>query len=299
MYRFYLVIAACTISLYVSGQQPRVYAGFVEDSIKIGSPVHFYLAARYPEKFQVLFPDSTYSFEPFEYTTRKYFPTKTTQGESYDSAVYELLTFDITEVQYLSLPVFIVQERDCTRVNSARDSIALQLLVRVPLPDTVTAQNLPLITRTYYERVRQLFNYPVLILITVVLLVAGGVGWLVFGKRIRKYLAIRKVKSRHRNFDQQFSEAVASLVKNYSPKQTETALVLWKQYLEFLEEKPYTKLTTRETLQLEKDPVLGQSLKILDRAVYGHETDIHQPLKHLGELARERTQKKIETISYG
>ena len=93
-------------------QDVSVRGGFLSDSLKIGEQTAFYLSARYPTNLNILFPDSTHGFTPFEYEDKEYFPTETTAGISADSAVYYLTTFEIDRVQLLQLPVYIVNTSD-------------------------------------------------------------------------------------------------------------------------------------------------------------------------------------------
>src|SRR5688500_9661894 len=96
-------------------QDVTVRGGFFLDSLKIGDQTGFYLTAKYPSNLNIIFPDSTYNFSPFEYERKRYFPTQTTKGESYDSVVYFLSTFEVDSVQTLSLPVFQLNPQDCTK----------------------------------------------------------------------------------------------------------------------------------------------------------------------------------------
>lgn len=286
-------------SLSVSYAQVEVSGGFIQDSTKIGIPFNYYLTARYPSNLQVLFPDSTWKFEEFEFYQKKYFPTVTQQGESYDSAVYTLLTFEVDEMQYLALPVFQLQKADCTYHIPPRDSIVLSLLVTEPVPDSLSAQDLPLKTNTGYQRVFFLFNYPILLIVLISLLVIAVAVWLIFGKRIRKHFRLKRLNGNHQKFLQTFSTHIQQLQAQFSPEQTERALFLWKKYIENLDGKPYTKLTTRETLMLETDTRLRESLPLLDKAIYGHNNLVLEPLNQLKTLAEEKFGKKVEEISHG
>lgn len=287
------------ICLNVSHAQVKVSGGFIQDSTKIGIPFNYYLTARYPSNLQVLFPDSTWKFEEFEFQRKKYFPTVTQQGVSYDSAVYTLLTFEVDEIQHLALPVFQLQKTDCTYHIPPRDSIVLNLLVTEPVPDSLSAQDLPLKTNTGYQRVFFLFNYPILLIALVALLVLAVAAWLIFGKRIKKHFRLKRLNGNHQKFLQTFSTYLQQLQLQFSAEQTERALFLWKKYIENLEGKPYTKLTTRETLAVESDARLRESLPLLDKAIYGHNNRVLEPLHQLKALAEEKFGKKVAEINHG
>jgi len=280
------------------GQDVLVRSGFFKDSLRVGDQTGFYLTAEYPSNLSILFPDSAYNFSPFEYERRSYFPTRTANGKSYDSVIYYLSTFEIDPVQSLSLPVFQLNPMDCTAVTSPRDTILLTELVK-NLPDSVSAQTLPLKVNTAYQDVLYLFNYPVLILVVGVLIVVTVVTWIVFGKRIRKHFRLKRMRKAHQKFLEAYNGHVEAVKTAFSAITTESALSQWKKYMEQLEARPYTKLTTRETLRLEKNELLGKNLHAIDGAIYGHDTRIIESLEGLKIFADQRFAKKLEEVKHG
>src|SRR5688572_16471138 len=164
-----IVLLNCLIQVGVSAQEISVTSGFVKDSVALGEPITYYLTARYPESVMALFPDSTFKFSPFEFGDKQFFPTKTTGGISYDSAVYQLSTFEIDKTQYLSLPVYVTSARDCTAFKSVRDSVFLIEQIKIPATDTVALKKLTLKSNTLYERVRTQFNTFILLIVIGVL----------------------------------------------------------------------------------------------------------------------------------
>ncbi|HNR75222.1 MAG TPA: hypothetical protein PKM03_13400, partial [Cyclobacteriaceae bacterium] len=106
------LIVLLIISLAAPAQEVKVHARFNADSVRIGVPLQFTLVAEYPSHYQVLFPDSTFNFEPFEFQSKRFVPTKTTNNKSYDSVIYTLVSFEIDPVQIIRLPVFQVQKSD-------------------------------------------------------------------------------------------------------------------------------------------------------------------------------------------
>ena len=72
----------------VAQESTSVHGRFESDSVSIGEEVPYTLAARYSRNQQVLFPDSSFSFAPFEFSRKKYYTTKTSGTTSYDSVVY-------------------------------------------------------------------------------------------------------------------------------------------------------------------------------------------------------------------
>ncbi|MEO8473237.1 MAG: hypothetical protein ABI477_13645 [Chryseolinea sp.] len=293
----YLLIAwLCAGNL--AAQDVVVHGRFLEDSLAIGDVTGFYLTAKYPSKLNVLFPDTTFSFAPFEYSRKDYFPTRTEGGKSYDSTVYYLSTFEVEKLQSLSLPVFQLNPMDCTVFVSPRDTIMLSEYVK-NLPDTLAAKNLPLRVNTAYQNVNYLFNYPILLFVAGVLLISGIAVWLIFGKRIRKHYRLKRMHKMHQKFLRTYSALVDGIQKAFSTTGTESALVQWKQYMEQLESRPYTKLTTRETARLENNEILGRNLHSIDGAIYGHNTSVLEPLEHLKSFAHQRFVKKMEEVKHG
>ena len=280
-------------------QDVIVKGAFLQDSARLGDRLDYYLVARYPSELTVLFPDSTFQFDPFEFASKRYFQTQTQEGQSYDSVLYQFFTFDISDVQYLSLPVFSVGKSDSVTFTPLRDSVILISLIGGPVPDSVSAQELPLKTNTVYQRVSYLLNYPLFLISMGILMVAVLLIWIFFGKRIRKYFRIKKLYKNHKKFSTSFNELIIELKAQFEVKKTEYAVSLWKKYLEQLEHKPYTKLTTRETIALEKDEILGKSLQLLDRAIYGSNTLISTPLENLQQIADTRFLKILEEVKHG
>jgi hypothetical protein len=69
--------------------------------------------------------------------------------------------------------------------------------------------------------------------------------------------------------------------------------------MEQLESRPYTKLTTKETLNLIHDENLLKNLKMIDTAVYGHSTSVYDSLDYLKHFADERFSKKLQEVAHG
>ncbi|MBK5277402.1 MAG: hypothetical protein JJE09_00920 [Bacteroidia bacterium] len=292
-------IVILLISSVAFGQDIKVRGSFMADSVKIGEQIPFSLTASYPKNLTVIFPDSTYSVSPFEFQKKKFFTTQTTDGLSYDSVVYLLATFEIDSVQQLKLPVYVVNKIDCTAVFSNLDDVILNQLVR-NIPDSVAAQDLPLKTNTNYLNVKWLFNYPVALIISGGLLVLAIVGFLIFGKRVRKYFLLRKLNRNHQNFITKFSETISGLHSEFSTIKVEAALVLWKNYMENLVQTPFSKLTSKEIIRLDQNEQLGSALHSIDRAVYGGiNSSSEQSLESLRLYCEQQFRIKLEETKNG
>ncbi len=276
----------------------QVNGHFEADRISIGEVVPYSLTARYPRTQQVLFPDSTFSFKPFEFSNKKFFTTRTAGGTSYDSVVYFLTTFEIDSIQRLKLPVFVLQEKDCVAFYTIPDSIFLNYQV-ASLPDSVSVEKLPLKTNTAYQKVKWILNYPVVLIGVLVLLITSVVVWVVFGKRIRKYFTLRRLNKDYQEFISRFNRSIEKLSTEFSSSKAEEAVVVWKSYMENLEKYPYTKFTSREIVRLVSDGNLDKALHSIDRGIYGGFSSTIEPFKFLQSYSQQRFQKKEAEVKNG
>jgi hypothetical protein len=89
------------------------------------------------------------------------------------------------------------------------------------------------------------------------------------------------------------------LKTTFTTPTTESALAAWKRYMEQLESRPYTKLTTRETLRLIKEPALTEHLSRIDKAIYGHNTSVIESLENLKTFAEQQFKRKLKEVQHG
>ncbi|MEX2233853.1 MAG: hypothetical protein WD824_16935 [Cyclobacteriaceae bacterium] len=292
---FYFLLPPCVVA---QDTEVLVRGGFLSDSLKIGEQTAFYLAARYPSNVTILFPDSTHFFAPFEYESKEYFFTETTDGVSADSTIYYLTTFEVDRVQYLNLPVYVVHNRDCTIMQTESDSVLITQFV-AQVPDTVSTDKLPLRMNTAYQKVFYDLNFWMIVIIISALLTLIVLVWVLFGKRIKRYFKARKMLKNHAYFLHTFNSFLSQLQTTFTTPTTESALVAWKKYMEQLESRPYTKLTTRETLRLIKEPALTEHLSRIDKAIYGHDTTVIESLENLKNFAHQQFKRKLKEVQHG
>ena len=69
--------------------------------------------------------------------------------------------------------------------------------------------------------------------------------------------------------------------------------------MEQLEARPYTKLTTRETARLIKEPALRDDLSAIDKAIYGHDTAVVKALENLKAFADQQFSRKMKEVKHG
>lgn len=299
--KFYILTPIFYILFFtLQAQEIKVHAKFNSDSVKIGKPLEFYLSARYPENVNILFPDSTFSFAPFELQKKTYFPTQTKNGVSKDSVVYTLASYEVDSIQALRLPVFVVNKMDCTQVFSNIDSVYFQNLVKA-IPDSLTTEKLPLKTNTNYLGVRWQLNYILFSIAGGILLITLILVWAIFGKRIRNYFRLKKLARGYESFRAQFDASVHKLKNEFSPKNAEQSLFIWKKYMEELSRIPYTKYTTREIKQVFAGNEINLTLSAIDRMVYGQvaleSVDSFQSLKSEAEkLFRQKSSESEASL---
>lgn len=295
-------ISSCALLILCSltgiGQQKVSVEGrFLDDSLRVGDEIFYALTARYPKEFQILFPDSTFSYAPFEFGKKRFFVTRTENGISFDSAVYHLTTFETDSVQRLRLPVFQINALDCTKYLANWDTVGMRLLVKVA-PEKI-GPDLPVRATIAYQKVSKQFNFPVILIAAAMSLLLAGVFWVVFGSRVKQYLWARQLRRRHLSFVSSFTSEIDFIRREFSPEKTETALAMWKKYMEGLNRKPYTRLTTRETFQVERDENMVKNLQVLDSAIYGTNTEVVGPLLNLRTIAEKRFDDKLKEVRNG
>jgi hypothetical protein len=239
---------------------------FLSVSMKVGLPVQYALSYRHDATKDVFFPDSTYNFAPFELVDRKYFPTVTNEFGSLDSVVYTFISFDVTPKQELSLPVYVRTKQDCTRIFAPMDYVILKSIIK----PNVSIDTMQLKKDTRLVPIAEQINFPLIFLIILGILVLGGIIFWFFGEPIRRQIRLFNFRRRFDDFQKLFQRL--SRGTDDSKKRLENiekAIVLWKKYIERLENKPFTTFTTKEILDNLKDNRLADALREIDATVYG------------------------------
>lgn len=290
-----LVILLLSISAKTFSQEVNVNGGFVEDSLLIGQDISYWITASYPADLEMVFPDSSYNFTPFEFSSKSFFPTQSADGIAFDSTVYTIQSYEIDLVQYLSLPAVILDGIDSTVINTSIDSIFLTELAPI-VSDTTT-----LITNTDYAEVNRFFNYPLMYIIIGSLIFIAIVLLLIFGKKIVRFFKLRKLRKDYEKFSEELSMYINNLKSNPESDLAERALFFWKRYQERLDKFPFTKLTTKEILTESFAKELEKPLHSIDRLVYGkRETEsIFQDFQQIEDFTQYRYNKKVEEIRDG
>lgn len=263
---FFLICTCLMLYSTVYGQQNIPQGQFLTDSIEIGKPFYYALSYRHAPSREIFFPDTSFNFSPFEIISQKSFPSGTNDKGTVtlDSAIYQLVTFDVLPFQALRVPVYIFNKKDCTAVFTARDSIFIR---KSNLgPGDKTGDLLP---ETNLMPLSREFNFSILIgSLALIIGVIGAVYW-VFGKDIYKQWQLIKLQRRHLEYLRSFNRLLRNAREKNNIKDAENAIIVWKNYLERLEKKPFATYTTREIMDNMPDDSLAEALKNMDGIIYG------------------------------
>lgn len=297
--RVFILFLFITSTFTSFAQEVSVRGQFKTDSVKLGEPIEYYLIAKYPSQWQVLLPDSTFSFAPFDFQKKVYFPTRTINNQSTDSVLYILSTYEIDSIQTLKIPAFVVLPNDCTSYESNIDTVFFKRLVS-HVPDSVSAEQLPLKTNTAYNAVNWLFNYPVASIIIGALLIISILVWIIFGKKIKRHFTLKRLTKNHLEFIRNFESSVERLESGFTPESAERSVIIWKKYMEDLVTRPYTKSTTRELKEIENNETLIGALRVIDRSIYGRiPPGTLDSFLNLKEFSQSQFNKKLEELKHG
>lgn len=263
---------------------------FLQESMKVGEKIPYVLTLRYPDDQTIVFPDSAYDYSPFELVDKQYSPTVSSEGFSFDSVVYYLQSFELDSIQVFRLPIYVVEGGDSVAVFSQRDTIYLEAIAAAPSD--------PLQETADYREVPLLFNYPYLIASVVILVLIGVAILLIFGKQIRRSIALYRLRKAQERFIKQFDAHISEMEAGGTKVVAEDAFIFWKRYMEKLERVPYTKLTTKELSSYHKSTELQSAMRNMDKNIYGRfkKEEAYNDLLNLKTFAQDRYQAKAEEV---
>jgi hypothetical protein len=274
----------------------RIKGKFQEDSVVIGQPIHYSLYVHHPKGQEVFFPNANQNFGSFETVKREFFATKTTASGSLDSAVYTLRLFNLAPVQKLQIPIYLLQEPDCTIIYPVVDSVHLKRLL--PHPEQVDLdslyQSIPIQPISPKTELKNVFA------VGISLLILAGILYWVFGKAISKLFQRYLLWRRHREFKRTFQRFTRQVDgTGIGLSNLEKAFSAWKKYIEELTELPFTTFTSKEMLDNLADEDMEKVLNEMDSAIYGgnFSTKTTESVQYLDSLATslyEVEQEKIQ-----
>ncbi len=278
--------------LHSYSQEIKPEGRFLQDSVKIGEQIVYTLSFRHTNQ-EVIFPDSNYNYYPFTFVNKAYFTTRSIGNYAIDSAVYYLTTFEIDPEQPLGLPVFVLTNGDSTAIFANRDTVYFQEMVKA-IPDSIALKD-----SSFYRDVPTAINYPYFLIAGGLLLLVAAIIIIFFGKQIKRRWKRYKLKKEHKQFVEKVNGILVHMNGNPGD-QAGLVLTEWKKYLEMLEKKPFTKLTTKEIAKMNPDERLENALKSLDRSLYGKINDDHIKdwLYYLLDYSYERYKIKMEEVKH-
>lgn len=263
------LLLLCLLSGSLAAQEISPRGKFLADSIAVGEQVDYTLAVRYPKSMELLLPDSTWDYAPFELLSRKSFDTRSDSAHNYDSAVYTLTTFEVDPVLQLAIPVFILQEGDSIPVYPASDSIFFADMIR-QVPDSVA-----LLSDTAYREVAYETNW---YLVAAIAIPTGLVLLVILAlliKPLYRRFQRKRFIQRYDQFISNWEYAEGKWKQEDNAENTEAWLLVWKTYMEKLEGLPYLSLTTKELGKSGISQEVFEALRQIDRKIYGGSTDPH------------------------
>ncbi len=271
-YPFFILIST-TLFAQTPAPSTLPMGQFLADSVEIGRPFRYALTFRHPIGEDVLFPDST-AFAPFLVREKSFLPTRSDAQTSTDSAVYTLVSFETQPQLTLRVPLYILGPGDCTVVFSSIDTVFFRSRLQTARPDT-----LQLATSTQVTPLRQELNYPVLLAVLGAIGLIISVIYALFARTINQQLAFFRLRRQHRSFLREYNRLVRTLSAESATEVANQAVVRWRNYLESLEQQPYSTMTTPEIVEriTNRQPGLPgvsgedveEALKTADRMIYG------------------------------
>ncbi len=270
------------LSLYLKSNAQQPAGKFVQDSTSIGQPIEYLLEFSHKEEQDVLFPDSTFNYGKFLFMNKTALPTLSKNGISLDRAKYTLISFELENYQKLSLPVFLINGKDSTEKRSNTDSIFIKQQITASDLSNLKPKEL-----VVYTPLNKRFNK------IKIALIAFGVFMLVliliniFKKEIDHHVFKLKKEISHRQFLRQYKKYQKAILNN---EKANEGLNLWKQYLEKIDEKPYTSLSSNEIYKELNDQRLLEALREIDSVIYGNKVSGSAQFAFilLGEIAEKQ-----------
>jgi hypothetical protein len=260
-----LFLTAFLLLVGEKGRAQRPEGKFLQDTIEIGKPFYYSFSYLHSPDTEVFFPDTTFNFFPFEVVGQEYFTTQTSQRGSLDSTVYKLVAFNVQREQVFSLPVFVSLKGDCTTVFSMPDTAHLDLLMApTDRPDTLQLRVLNDVIPLEKQ-----FDYIVFVGFLVSAALVGLIIFWLFGEILKRQWNMFLLQRRHGDFVRSFSRLTKSANEKGILVDAEKAVIVWKNFMEKVEEKPFATYTTREILDTIDDESLATALKDMDGVIYG------------------------------
>ncbi|MBC3783844.1 hypothetical protein [Spirosoma utsteinense] len=269
-----LLMIVSVLTVWAQPPAPPTLVGrFLTDSIDIGRPFQYSLTYRHAATADLLFPDTTGQFSPYRVEKVAVFTTRTSGtgpgAISVDSAVYTLVSFEIDSIQLLRVPVRLINAADCTDLFTDIDTVFLRSQLHPVTADPMAPLSYTLATETTLAPLQQQFNYPQFGLFVAGLLLLSGLLYGVFGRIIRRQWRLYQLNRRHSRFLREFNGLTQGISADTAAETANQAVISWKTYLEKIERRAYSSLTTSEIAERVSDERVTNALREADLMIYG------------------------------
>tara|TARA_B100000475_G_scaffold200276_1_gene184298 strand:+ start:891 stop:1769 length:879 start_codon:yes stop_codon:yes gene_type:complete len=255
-----LILICILFSHKIYSQEIDYNIFFKEESVKIGDTITLISTLRYPKNIEIIQPDSSYKFIPFEFLDKIIFESSTSNNFIYDSTIYLLQTFELDSIQSIYLKSYIINKSDSLEILSNNDDILTISLVN--------EKNSKIKANTLLERINSIFNTKKYSIITGVIFSILILIYLVFRKKINKYFKIKRIKSETDFFKNEFDYILNKYLNTNNIKFLENLILKWKRFMEKLSKKPYSSSTTSEISIFNKNIKSIKTLKEIDKCIY-------------------------------
>lgn len=276
-----------------SAQQVNVEGYFLKDSAMLGEQVGYVLKAQYPESYQVLFPDSSYNYGEQVLLSKQTFPTYTSEGVTLDSAVYYLSNFSLDPSIFVALPVYEILPYD----SIPHFPLEAELMLKLTL-DSIPEQ-LQFEENNVYQPLEKEINWIMISIWAGAFLVLLVVLYLLFGQRIRKFIAERSEKRRWQKFEKKWNRDVELLASEPSIDLADELVGHWKWYMEHLTKLPFQEWTSSEISAKMDDRKVFDALRGIDLIIYAGQNAAGQAsTAYLLAVARKTYEEKVTKIKH-
>jgi len=255
-----LILICILFSNNIFSQEIDYNIFFKEESVKIGDSITLISTLKYPKNIEIIQPDSSYKFIPFEFLDKIVFESSSSNNIIFDSTIYILQTFELDSIQSIYLKSYIINTSDSLEILSNNDKIRTISLVN--------EKNSKTKTNTLLEKINSIFNSKKFSIITGVIFSVLVLIYLLFRKKINKYFKIKRIKSETDFFKNEFDTILSSYLNTNDIKFLENLLLKWKRFMEKLSKKPYSSSTSSEISLFNKNIKSIKTLKDIDKCIY-------------------------------
>ena len=124
-----LILICILFSNNIFSQEIDYNIFFKEESVKIGDSITLISTLKYPKNIEIIQPDSSYKFIPFEFLDKIVFESSSSNNIIFDSTIYILQTFELDSIQSIYLKSYIINTSDSLEILSNTDKIRTISLV--------------------------------------------------------------------------------------------------------------------------------------------------------------------------